>query len=173
LVLQYTNLTQNCSNLGTPTVRLCDEVLTDLQSPSFPHTGAPVSSPLPSPTPLDFTLTPSLNSAIDAARKAGFELVESQDLQYHLVPYGKDAVKAFNVSPDSWAQLTIQLAFWRLTKTGLVPGVGSKGKGELAGTYEAASTRKFRKGRTETIRVVSNEVKAFCEAMDSDQGESR
>ncbi|KDN40911.1 hypothetical protein RSAG8_07779, partial [Rhizoctonia solani AG-8 WAC10335] len=75
-----------------------------------------------------------------------------------------DIIKTFNLSPDSWAQLVIQLAFWRLSKTGLVPGVG---KGELVGTYEAATTRKFRKGRTETIRVVSDEVKAFCEGMDS------
>ncbi|KAF8693090.1 carnitine choline acetyltransferase family, partial [Rhizoctonia solani] len=149
---------------GTPTVRLCDEVLTDLQSQSFPHTGASVSSPLPAPTTLDFTLTSTLQTAIESARQAGSELVNSQDLQYLLLPYGKDVVKKFNVSPDSWAQLIIQLAFWRLSKTGLVPNVG---KGELAGTYEAATTRKFRKGRTETIRVVSEEVKAFCEAMDS------
>ncbi|KAF8749158.1 Acyltransferase ChoActase COT CPT [Rhizoctonia solani] len=124
---------------GTPTVRLCDEVLTDLQSQSFPHAGASVSSPLPAPTPLDFTLTSTLQTAIESARQAGSELVNSQDLQYLLLPYGKD-------------------------QDGLVPNVG---KGELAGTYEAATTRKFRKGRTETIRVVSEEVKAFCEAMDS------
>ncbi|CAE6431865.1 unnamed protein product [Rhizoctonia solani] len=149
---------------GTPTVRFCDEVLTDLHSQSFPHTGASVSAPLPAPAPLDFTLTPPLHTAIESARKAGSDLVNSQDLQYLLLPYGKDIIKTFNLSPDSWAQLVIQLAFWRLSKTGLVPGVG---KGELVGTYEAATTRKFRKGRTETIRVVSDEVKAFCEGMDS------
>ncbi|CAE6403608.1 unnamed protein product [Rhizoctonia solani] len=149
---------------GTPTVRLCDEVITELQSQSFPHAGASVSSPLPEPTPLDFTVTSALQTAIESARQAGSELVNSQDLQYLLLPYGKDVIKTFNVSPDSWAQLIIQLAFWRLSKTGLVPNVG---KGELVGTYEAATTRKFRKGRTETIRVVSDEVKAFCEAMDS------
>ncbi|KAG8784726.1 Carnitine O-acetyltransferase mitochondrial [Ceratobasidium sp. 428] len=152
---------------GTPTVRLCDEVLTDLHSSSFPHEGAKASSPLPSPTPLDFTLTPALNTAIQSARTAASDLVGSQALQYLLVPYGKDVVKTFNVSPDSWAQLMIQLAFWRLSKGGKVPGVGGEGRGELAGTYEAATTRKFRKGRTETIRVVSDEVKAFCEAMDA------
>ncbi|KAG8791441.1 Carnitine O-acetyltransferase mitochondrial [Ceratobasidium sp. 428] len=152
---------------GTPTVRLCDEVLTDLHSSSFPHEGAKASSPLPSPTPLDFTLTSALNTAIQSARTAASDLVSSQSLQYLLVPYGKDVVKTFNVSPDSWAQLMIQLAFWRLSKGGKVPGVGGEGRGELAGTYEAATTRKFRKGRTETIRVVSDEVKAFCEAMDA------
>lgn len=86
------------------------------------------------------------------------------------MPYGKDAVKAFGVSPDSWAQLTIQLAFWRLSQTGLVPGVGGKGRGELVATIETAMTRKFYKGRTDSIRVVSNEVKVFCQAMDSSGG---
>ncbi|KAG8740550.1 Carnitine O-acetyltransferase mitochondrial [Ceratobasidium sp. 414] len=152
---------------GTPTVRLCDEVLTDLHSPSFPHTGTQSSSPIPNPIPLDFSITPALNSVIESARTAASDLVNSQSLQYLLVPYGKDVVKTFNVSPDSWAQLTVQLAFWRLSKGGKVPGVGGDGKGELAGTYEAATTRKFRKGRTETIRVVSEEVKAFCEPMDA------
>lgn len=152
---------------GTPTVRLCDQVLAALESLDFVHDGPTGSWP---PVPLDFQLTPQLHSAIKEARKAADELVNSQDLQYLLLRYGKAAVKQFGVSPDSWAQLTIQLAFWRLSKTGLVPGVGSKGQGELAGTYEAATTRKFRKGRTETIRVVSDEVKAFCEAMDSSEG---
>ncbi|QRV74305.1 carnitine O-acetyltransferase [Ceratobasidium sp. AG-Ba] len=151
---------------STPTVRLCDEVLTDLQSPSFPHAGTKPSSPLPPPTPLDFTLTPKLHTAIQSAQQAASELVNSQSLEYTLIPYGKDVIKTFNVSPDSWAQLTIQLAYWRLSKTGKIPGIGLDGKGELVGTYEAATTRKFRKGRTETIRVVSDEVKRLCEAMD-------
>ncbi|KAF8603875.1 carnitine acetyl transferase [Ceratobasidium sp. AG-I] len=154
---------------GTPTVRLCDEVLTDLQSPSFPHTGTSPSTSL-TPTPLDFTLTPTLQSAISSAQSAGTALATSQSLEYLLVPYGKDVIKAFNVSPDSWAQLVIQLAFWRLSGSGKVPGVG---KGELVGTYEAATTRRFRKGRTETIRVVSEEVKRFCEGMDGDGTEGK
>ena len=150
--------------IGTPTVRLCDEVLTDLHSSSFPHTGATPSKPL-TPTPLDFTLNPTLETAISSAQSAGTALATSQSLEYLLVPYGKDVIKGFSVSPDSWAQLVIQLAFWRLSQTGKVSGVG---KGELVGTYEAATTRRFRKGRTETIRVVSEEVKRFCEGMDGD-----
>ena len=67
--------------------------------------------------------------------------------------YGKRAIKTFGVSPDSWAQLIIQLAYKRLT-------------GEYAATYEAATTRRFLKGRTEAIRVVSTESAVFCDAMD-------
>ncbi|KAG9021682.1 Carnitine O-acetyltransferase mitochondrial [Serendipita sp. 407] len=35
----------------------------------------------------------------------------------------------------------------------------------MGGTYEAATTRRFQKGRTEAIRVVSNEVREWLAAM--------
>ena len=41
--------------------------------------------------------------------------------------------------------------------------------GHVAPTYESASTRKFRLGRTETIRAASLAAKAFCESMQSKQ----
>ena len=37
--------------------------------------------------------------------------------------------------------------------------------GEPAATYESAATRKFQRGRTETIRSCSAESLAFCRAM--------
>ena len=48
-------------------------------------------------------------------------------------------------SPDSFIQMVIQTAYFRDTG------------GEFALTYEAAMTRLFRNGRTETIRSVSKE----------------
>ena len=39
--------------------------------------------------------------------------------------------------------------------------------GHMAPTYESASTRLFRLGRTDTIRSASLAAKAFCEAMQS------
>ena len=68
----------------------------------------------------------------------------------------KDAVKKFGVSPDSWAQMIVQLAYRRLLN-------GQKRNG---GTYEAATTRRFLKGRTEAIRVVSEESDAWVTSMD-------
>ena len=41
------------------------------------------------------------------------------------------------------------------------------GSRETGGTYEAATTRKFKKGRTEAIRVVSNPVRLWIDAMSS------
>jgi carnitine O-acetyltransferase len=61
-------------------------------------------------------------------------------------------LKELNVSPDSALQAAIALAFYRLF-------------GRLAATYETVTLTKFRRGRTETCRPASKEMKAFCDAM--------
>jgi len=138
---------------GTPVVRLCDDALEMLSNPSFDH-GSGSSTLIP--TPLDWEVSPSILGAISKADVAARELAEGQALNYHLTRYGKEAIKAFGVSPDSWAQMIIQLAYNRLLGN-------EKRKG---GTYEAASTRKFYKGRTEVIRVVTSESDAWLRSMD-------
>ena len=138
---------------GTPTVRLSDDILEMLHDRSFDH-GSGSSSLMPSP--LDWEVSSSVLDAISRADSAARELIESQALSYHLTSYGKAAIKTFGVSPDSWAQMIIQLAYRRLTGN-------SKRNG---GTYEAATTRKFFKGRTEAVRVVTNESDAWVRSMD-------
>jgi len=140
---------------GTPTARMCDNILDWLADPAFDH-GSPSGDAPPQPTPLDWKVTPALTKAIEQADKAAVELVTSQDMTYHLTSYGKAAIKAFGVSPDSWAQMIVQLAYRRFLGD-------SKRTG---GTYEAATTRKFYKGRTEAIRVVSSESDAWVASMD-------
>lgn len=140
---------------GTPTVRLCDEVLDMLYDPAFDH-GSPVPGTAKTPTPLDWEVSPTTALAIGNADRAAVELIESQELGYHLTSYGKAAIKAFGISPDSWAQMIVQLAYRRL--------LGPKKRN--GGTYEAASTRKFFKGRTEAIRVVTSESDAWVRSMD-------
>jgi len=138
---------------GTPTARMCDEMLEALQSPRFDH-GAPSSASLAPPKPLDWVLTPSLTAALGRATESGKALLSSQAMSYHLTSYGKSLIKSFQFSPDSYAQLLIQLAYFRL--------IGEKRPG---GTYEAATTRKFLKGRTETIRSVTEESERWLKAM--------
>ncbi|RDB23658.1 Carnitine O-acetyltransferase, mitochondrial [Hypsizygus marmoreus] len=140
---------------GTPTVRLCDDVLDMLHDPAFDH-GAPSASPFPTPVPLDWEITPTITNAIAQADKAAIELIESQELGFLLTSYGKAAIKDFGVSPDSWAQMIIQLAYRRL--------IGNEKR--IGGTYEAATTRGFFKGRTEAIRVVTSESDAWVKSMD-------
>lgn len=68
--------------------------------------------------------------------------------------YGKEAIKGYKCSPDAWAQMCLQLAFYKMF-------------GHPCATYEAAQTRKFKLGRTETIRSCSVESLAFCQAMEN------
>ncbi|KAJ2915465.1 hypothetical protein MD484_g4951, partial [Candolleomyces efflorescens] len=143
---------------GTPTARMCDDILDWLDAPTFDH-GAPLTSSETVPVPLDWDVSPATSQAIAKADVAARELAESQDLTYHLTSYGKDAIKQFGVSPDSWAQMIIQLAYRRL--------IGNEKRN--GGTYEAATTRRFFKGRTEAIRVVSSESDAWVASMDDSQ----
>ncbi|XP_039274243.2 carnitine O-palmitoyltransferase 1, liver isoform-like [Styela clava] len=68
--------------------------------------------------------------------------------------HGKGAMKKCRVSPDGFMQMALQLAFYRMHKS-------------TPKTYESASTRFFKYGRTETIRTVSMASVAFTKAMDN------
>jgi carnitine O-acetyltransferase len=138
---------------GTPTQRMCDDVLDMLDDPSFDHGSTSLNV---EPTPLDWKTTPEILGSVESANKAAVELIDSQHLSHLITNYGKSAIKNFGVSPDSWAQMIVQLAYRRLLGD-------SKRNG---GTYEAASTRRFFKGRTEAIRVVSSEADAWTKSMD-------
>jgi len=139
---------------GTPTARMCDEVLDLLHDPAFDK-GQSSSGALTAPIPLDWKISHATSKALKAADKAAMDLISSQELTFYETTYGKAAIKKFGVSPDSWAQMIIQLAYRRL--------VGDKRNG---GTYEAATTRKFFKGRTETIKVVTTQSDAWVKSMD-------
>jgi carnitine O-acetyltransferase len=143
---------------GTQTTRMCDDVLDMLYDPTFDH-GAPSGEPVPSPQPLDWEISPEITRAITNADHSARELVESQELGFHRTSYGKATIKMFEVSPDSWAQMIMHLAYKRL--------IGNNKRN--GATYESASTRQFYKGRTETIRVITSEADAWANSMDNDQ----
>jgi carnitine O-acetyltransferase len=140
---------------GTPVVRFCQEVLDMVSDKSFDH-GSPLSAQSKGPIPMEWELSPASQAAVADADAAAVELATSHELSMHNTSYGKAAIKNFKVSPDSWAQMIIQLAHKRLYPN----------EKQERGTYEAASTRKFFKGRTETIRVFSSESKAWTDSMD-------
>lgn len=153
---------------GTPTARMCDDVLTWLADPSSEFD---LSAPYPAllvsgPKPLDFDLskTAALQDSIASAEKRLYTLASEQALSFVRTKYGKRAIKTFGVGPDGWAQLVIQLAYARLA-------VREAPNGKMTewpvGTYEAAATRRFYKGRTETIRVVTNEVVDWMHSMEN------
>ena len=56
------------------------------------------------------------------------------------------------LSPDAFIQMALQLAWYRT-------------RGEFTATYETALTRLFKHGRTETIRTLSADSRAWVLAM--------
>ena len=69
------------------------------------------------------------------------ELCDDLDLSVlHFQQFGKTEIKSLGFSPDSFIQLAIQLAFYRLA-------------GEPGAQYESGGTRQFRGGRTEVTNA--------------------
>lgn len=116
---------------------------------------APSAAELPHPKMLDWQLTDDLRAAVDGAAAAHKAAIEDLDLDVvEFADFGKELIKTFQMGPDPFLQMAFQLAYWRL-------------HGRVPKTYESASTRSFRQGRTETIRVASPESKAFVVAFDN------
>jgi carnitine O-acetyltransferase len=137
---------------GTPTLRLNEFILGSLDAKKIDF-GPPSSSPLTPPREIVLTANDAVLADIKEAEKNFDKFVGAHELcVLHYDAYGKDFIKQFKVSPDAWAQLVKQLAFYKF-------------KGRPAVTYESAQTRKFQHGRTEVIRATSSESKAWVDAM--------
>lgn len=66
--------------------------------------------------------------------------------------YGKETIKRYGMSPDTFVQLSMQLAWLKLF-------------GEPKATYESAQTKKYAWGRTEVCRSLSDESSNWTRAM--------
>lgn len=105
------------------------------------------------PTLLGFQSSPQVDEAIKTASNNIDKLAADIDMGYlHFNDYGKNFIKTQKFSPDSYIQMAIQFAFYRLHH---VPGAH----------YESAGTRLYVHGRTECIRSCSKESVAFAKAM--------
>ncbi|CAD6193500.1 unnamed protein product [Caenorhabditis auriculariae] len=83
------------------------------------------------------------------------ELARELELEVLLFEdFGKDAIKDWGVSPDGFAQLTLQLSHY-------------KTHGYLVSTYESASVRRFRSGRVDNIRANTQAALEWVTAMES------
>lgn len=158
---------------GTPTVRLCDELLAFLADPKSDFQLSSSASVVTTPEPLDFDLSsmPDIHQSISKSQQSLLDLASSHSLSFLRTDYGKAAIKSFGVGPDGWAQMVVQVAYARLAER--FGGENGRVTPWPVGTYEAATTRRFFKGRTETIRVVSNECVAFVQAMLGQSGKLR
>jgi len=114
----------------------------------------PSDATLPHPEQLSWKVNPDIKAAIDVAQaklNGMTQAVEVNVLKFQF--FGKGLIKKFNMSPDAFCQVAIQLAYYQLHK-------------QIVLTYESAATVRFRQGRTETVRSASNESKAFVESME-------
>uniref|UniRef100_A0A7N8Y5C0 Carnitine O-octanoyltransferase n=1 Tax=Mastacembelus armatus TaxID=205130 RepID=A0A7N8Y5C0_9TELE len=108
---------------------------------------------MPLPEELVFTVDEKTRSDINNAKQQYLE--STQDLQivcHAFTAFGKTAIKQKKLHPDTFVQLAMQLAYYRMHKK---PG----------SCYETAMTRRFYHGRTETMRPCTQEALNWCKAM--------
>ncbi|KAF3480496.1 carnitine acetyl transferase [Arthroderma uncinatum] len=137
---------------GTPTHRLNDYVNQLIFSNRLDYSNPSIRSNLPEPQPISFELNPSVLKDISTATQDFQTVINKHELRVQAFQaYGKGLIKKFKCSPDAYVQMLIQLAYFKMY-------------GKNRPTYESASTRKYKLGRTETTRSVSDNSVAFCKA---------
>ncbi|KAJ2608217.1 Carnitine O-acetyltransferase mitochondrial [Coemansia sp. RSA 1804] len=148
-------LGEHSSMDGTPTCRMNDYVLDQTLNNKVDLGNGAVRAGLPAPEQLRFVTPPPVVRAIEEAGNRFKSVVDQHQLrvlQYE--GFGKDEIKKLGFSPDGFVQMAIQLGYFKLY-------------GQSRATYEAAATRKFAHGRTETCRSVSNESVEFCKSFEN------
>lgn len=110
---------------------------------------------IPQPQILTFVVNPEIEKAVKTAEKDFEQLIGQHEMTVLAYQsFGKNLIKKFKCSPDGFAQMAIQLAYYKMF-------------GTSRPTYESGQTRKFQRGRTETSRTVSDESVAFVKAMEN------
>ncbi|KAJ6654630.1 hypothetical protein lerEdw1_006783 [Lerista edwardsae] len=137
---------------GPPIVALLDHVIEYTKKPELVR--SPMI-PLPMPKKLRFNITPEIKNDIEKAKQNLNIMVQDLDIKVMVFhQFGKNFPKSEKVSPDAFIQVALQLAYYRMY-------------GHACATYESASLRMFRLGRTDTIRSASVDSLKFVEAMDN------
>ncbi|XP_049831480.1 carnitine O-acetyltransferase-like [Schistocerca gregaria] len=136
---------------GPPIANLMDHIM-DYISKGATRSTLPAVNYVP-PQRLKFNISDDIKTVIETAETNLDILVNDLEMACFKFPnFGKDFIKSQKLSPDSFIQMAIQLAYYRLHNQ---PGAH----------YESASTRKFIHGRTETIRSCSIESVEFAKTM--------
>ncbi|GAB6021932.1 hypothetical protein CHUAL_006094 [Chamberlinius hualienensis] len=142
---------------GPPVANLSDAAVDSVFGQKLNLKFSPLTKATNSPTRLDFELTDNALNSVTEAKQHLDKLVANLDMAcFVFEPYGKNYIKSQKLSPDSFIQMALQLAFYRL-------------HGVVGAAYETASTRMYLHGRTETIRSASTQSLWFCKAMLDDK----
>lgn len=108
---------------------------------------------LPPPELARWTVNAEIKTAIQNAISVFNENGDNLQMDVgHFRDFGKTLLKRYRVSPDTFVQMGIQLAWYRQA-------------GHVVPTYESAHTRLFYHGRTETIRSCTEQSAAWVAAM--------
>eukprot|EP00939_MAST-03C_sp_MAST-3C-sp1_P003288 g3288.t1 len=141
---------------GAATLHLCNYMCDNVERFATSRNGGTafaLAAPLP-PAPLVPPVSSRTRWNVLNAEKDFENLVSKHDLKVLVFgSYGSRRVKKMKCSPDAWVQLAIQLAYFYTFGTC------------RRATYEPVSVRRFRQGRTETVRSVTNESVAFVRSM--------
>nr|XP_019961884.1 PREDICTED: carnitine O-acetyltransferase-like isoform X2 [Paralichthys olivaceus] len=136
---------------GPPIVALIDHVVEYTRKTEVVQ---PPMVPLPMPQKLHFNITPEVKKDIEEAKQSMNTLAEDLDMRVVVFGhFGKNVPKSHKMSPDAFIQVALQLAYYRVHQ-------------RCCATYESASLRMFRLGRTDTIRSASTASAAFVKAFD-------
>ncbi|XP_057688791.1 carnitine O-acetyltransferase-like [Corythoichthys intestinalis] len=135
---------------GPPIVFLIDYVVKYMQKTEIVR--SPMV-PLSMPQKLRFNITPEVKRDIEKAKQNMNIMVHDLDVNVLMFShYGKNLPMQHNLSPDAFIQMAFQLAYFRMYNT-------------CCATYESASLRMFKYGRTDVIRVTTKESLKFVQAM--------
>nr|XP_058153062.1 peroxisomal carnitine O-octanoyltransferase isoform X2 [Dasypus novemcinctus] len=108
---------------------------------------------IPLPEELVFTVDEKVLNDISQAKAQFFKQVSDLEIvTYAFTAFGKKLTKKKQLHPDTFIQLALQLAYYRLYGC---PGC----------CYETAMTRYFYHGRTETMRSCTVEAVRWCQSM--------
>ncbi|XP_077160259.1 peroxisomal carnitine O-octanoyltransferase isoform X2 [Paroedura picta] len=108
---------------------------------------------IPWPEELVFNLDQKMLSNIAYAKEQYYKQVSDiQLVNYAFTSFGKSLIKKQKLHPDTFVQLALQLAYFKL-------------HGHPASCYETAMTRRFYHGRTETMRPCTVEAVEWCKSM--------
>lgn len=136
---------------GPPIVALIDHVVEYTRRTEFQQTPVQSSS---MPQKLCFKISPEIKKDIEDAKHKMDLLAQDLDMRVAVFEdFGKNVPKTHRMSPDAFIQVALQLAFYRMYQ-------------HSCATYESASLRMFRLGRTDTIRSASNASVEFVRAFD-------
>jgi hypothetical protein len=103
------------------------------------------------PKKINFDLSDSIKRKIYFAETAlGDQIVASDTHVLEFTDYGKRFITFNKLSPDSYVQMSMMLAYYKLY-------------GKIVSAYEPVLTKAFYHGRTEAMRPATMEAKELCE----------